>query len=142
MCNNNLPVWILEGIAMHDGSAQYGFENVRMFESMTKKQVSITIDDLEKLDLSSDITIEEVHQVYNTSYMYVKFMVETYGRRKFMSIFSEAGKKPFHDNTLNEAFESKNKETLSEVFIEILGKTKEKISLEYLEWLESQTIGN
>lgn len=141
MCNNNLPVWILEGIAMYDGSAQYGFETVRLFESMTKEQVSITIGDLEKLDLSSNVTTEVIHQFYNTSYMYVKYMVETYGHDKFMSIFSEAGKKPFHDSTLNYAFESKNQETLSEVFIKILGKTKEEISLEYLEWLESETIG-
>jgi hypothetical protein len=137
MCNNNLPLWVLEGIAMYDGSAYYGIENSRLLSSMTKEGVSQTIADLEARDLSQDLSQQEIYNFYSTSYMYVKFIDETYGREKLMDIFHEAGKKKFHDETMNDAFQSINQETAGEVLMTVLGLTKDELSQKYLVWLDA-----
>lgn len=136
MCNNNLPIWIYEGIAMYDGSAYYGIEYSRLLSSMTKDGVSQTIEDLEARDLTQDLTQDEIYNFYSTSYMYVKFIEETYGREKLMDIFYEAGKKKFHDETMNDEFQKKNQETAAEVLQTVLGVSKEELSQNYLIWLD------
>ncbi len=135
ICNNNLPLWLLEGIAMLDGSAYYGIENSRLLSSMTKESVSLTINYLEENDLYHDITTDQIYAFYATSFMYSKYLLETYGRETYMDIFYEAGKKPFHDSTLNNDFEMNNQITADEVLLTVLDKTKEEISEEYLVWL-------
>lgn len=140
ICNNNLPVWLLEGIAMYDGTAYYDFHDSSLLSRMTKAGVSQTIDQLESLDVSSNLTGEQIVNFYNTSYMIVNYICDTYGHESLMDLFYEAGKKPFHDSTLNETFESNNQKTADEVFQLILGMTKEEVSTEYLEWLETTDI--
>jgi len=137
ICNNNLPLWLLEGIAMYDGSAHYGFESDRLLSDITKEHVSYTIEYMEVHDLTKDLTKQEIYNFYNTSYMYVRYIDQVYGRDKLMEIFYEAGKKPFHDSTLNETFESDNQQTASEVLMTVLGLTKEELSSEYLAWLDT-----
>ncbi len=137
ICNNNLPLWLLEGIAMYDGSAYYGFETSKLLSDITKDHVSYTIEYMEANDLTKDITTQEIYNFYNTSYMYVRFIVDVYGRDKLMDIFYEAGKKPFHDSTLNDTFEYENQQTASEVLITVLGLTKEEFSAEYMAWLDT-----
>ena len=137
MCNNNLPMWLLEGIAMYDGSAAYGFENSSLLSRMTKESIKQTIEDIELRDLYSDLTSEEIRNYYNTSYMYVRYIAETYGHDKLMDLFYEAGKKPFHDSTLNDSFEINNQKTADEVIMTVLEITKEQLSKEYLDWLET-----
>lgn len=135
ICNNNLPVWLLEGIAMYDGTAYYDFRDSSLLSRMTRSGVSQTIGQLESLDVSSNLTGEQIVNFYNTSYMLVKYICDTYGHEVLMDLFYEAGKKPFHDSTLNESFRSNNQETADEVFQSVLGTTKEEISAAYLEWL-------
>ncbi len=145
ICNNNLPLWILEGIAMYDGSAYYGFENNRLLSNITKENVSHTIAYLNANDLNQDLDQQSIYNFYNTGYMYVRFIDQVYGREKLMDIFYEAGKKPFHDSTLNETFESDNQKTGAEVLLTVLGLTEEEFSNEYLAWLETldfETIGD
>ena len=137
ICNNNLPLWLLEGIAMYDGSAYYGFETNKMLSLITNENVANTIQYMETNDLTKDLTKEEIYNFYNTGYMYVRFIDQVYGRDKLMDIFYEAGKKPFHDSTLNETFESDNQQTASEVIMTVLGMTKEELSTEYLAWLDT-----
>ncbi len=137
ICNNNLPLWLLEGIAMYDGSAYYGFESNKMLTNITKEHVSLTIAYMEIHDLNKDLTKQEIYNFYNTSYMYVRFIDQVYGRDKLMEIFYEAGKKPFHDSTLNETFESDNQQTATDVLMTVLGLTKEELSQEYLAWLDT-----
>ena len=137
ICNNNLPLWILEGIAMYDGSAYYGFESSLMLETITKEHVSYTIEYMETNDLTKNLTKQEVYNFYSTGYMYVRFIDQVYGRDKLMEIFYEAGKKPFHDSTLNDDFEIENQQTASEVLLTVLGLTKEEFSQEYLSWLDT-----
>ncbi|MCH4887772.1 hypothetical protein EZV73_09315 [Acidaminobacter sp. JC074] len=136
MCNNNLPVWLLEGIAMFDGSAPHGIENSSLLSNLSRDSVTRTIADLEANDYYTATSNEEIRSFYNTSYMYVRYIEETYGREKLMDLFYEAGKKPFHDSTLNEAFESNNQKTADEVILTVLGLTKDQLSNGYLEWLE------
>jgi hypothetical protein len=137
MCNNNLAVWMLEGIAMYDGSAYYGFNTSSLLSQMTKKGVSMTIEELEAIDLGSDISYTQIVNFYDTGYMYIRYLVETYGRETVMNIFKEAGKKPFHDSTLNKSFEENNQKTTAEVLIKVIGLSKEAISTDYLEWLDT-----
>jgi len=122
---------------MYDGSAAYGFENSSLLSRMTKKGVEQTIEDIELRDLYSDLTSEEIRNYYNTSYMYVRYIAETYGHDKLMDLFYEAGKKPFHDSTLNDSFEINNQKTADEVIMTVLEITKEQLSKEYLDWLET-----
>lgn len=136
MCNNNLPVWILEGIAMYDGNSYYGIESSRKLSAITKDKVSQTIMDIELHDLSTNLTSQEISNYYTTSYMYVRYIEETYGRDKLMEIFTTAGQKPFHDSTLNYEFESNNQKTADEVLLSVLDLTKEELSDEYFDWLD------
>lgn len=136
ICNNNLAVWLLEGIAMHDGSAYYGFENSNTLRELSKVGVSNTIEDLENLDLGGNISRQEIVDFYNTSFMYVTYIRETYGRDTLMEVFYEAGKKPFHDSTLNDSFEKNNQITTEEVINYVLGISKKELSEDYLNWLE------
>ena len=140
ICNNNLAVWLLEGIAMYDGTAYYEFSDSSLLTRMTKEGVSVTIADLEALDLESTVSSEQIANFYNASYMIVKYMNNTYGHDVLMEIFYEAGKKSFHDSTLNEAFESNNQKTTGEAIQTILGLTKAELSEAYLAWLDDQDI--
>ena len=136
MCNNNLPLWLLEGIAMYDGTAYYGIDSSALLSSITKKNVAHTIDYLERNDLNNDLSKQEIYNFYNTSYMYVRYIMEAYGRDAFMDLFHEAGKKPFHDSTLNAAFEQENRDTASDVLVAVLGISKAELSEAYLAWLD------
>ncbi len=137
MCNNNLPVWMLEGIAMFDGSAYYDKKDSSMLAEMTKRGVTQTIQDLELTDLGSDsVTRMDIVNYYDTSYLYMKYIHDVYGRDTMIALFEEAGKKPFHDSTLNQTFESNNQKTATEVFQTVLGRTKSELSQAYLEWLD------
>jgi len=142
ICNNNLPVWILEGIAMYDGSAHYGFESSRLLSSITKEGVSNTIEYIEEHDLNTDLTTQEIYNYYQTSYMYVRYICETYSHDTLMDLFYEAGKKPFNDSTLNDTFENQNQDTASEVLLSVLGLSKEELSDNYLQWLDGLDFDN
>jgi len=142
ICNNNLPVWILEGIAMYDGSAFYGFESSRILSSINKEGVSNTIEYIEEHDLNTDLTTPEIYNYYQTSYMYVRYICETYGHDTLMDIFYEAGKKPFNDSTLNDTFEKQNQDTASVVLLSVLGLTKEELSENYMQWLDGLDFDN
>ena len=142
ICNNNLPVWILEGIAMYDGSAYYGLESSSLLSSLSYAGVSYSIDFLEKTDLGSDLSGADIHTFYNTSYMYVRYISETYGHDTLMKLFYEAGKKPFHDSTLNDTFEQANQKTADEVIMSVLGLTKAQLSEAYLIWLDTLDFHN
>lgn len=135
ICNHNLPVWLLEGIAMYDGSAPYGFENSGLLSRMTKRGVKMSLKSLEAIDTTADLSMEEITNFYNTSYMYVRYIVDTYGHDTLMALFEEAGKKPFHDSALNPNHEIDNQETMNEVLMTVLNMTKEELSFAYLDWL-------
>lgn len=137
ICNNNLAVWLLEGIAMYDGSAHYGFENSSLLSNMSKRGVKMSLKGIEKMDMTSDLTREEILNFYTASYMYVRYIDETYGRETLMNLFYEAGKKPFHDSTLNDTFESNNQISTGEVIESVLGITKDELSSAYLTWLKT-----
>lgn len=136
ICNNNLAVWILEGIAMYDGVAHYDHSHSRVLSNLTKDGVSKTLSELEGINLGSDLTSKQINDYYATSYMYVRFIAEIYGHDTLMDLFYETGKKPFHDSTLNSSFESNNQRTTGEVIQTVLGLTKNELSSEYLVWLE------
>jgi hypothetical protein len=140
ICNNNLPVWILEGIAMHDGSAYYDLNDSSLLSQLNKKGVSKTIRELEVKNLSTNLNKEEIANYYNTSYMIVKYIVDEYGHAVLMDLFYEAGKKPFHDSTLNKTFEVDNQKTAEEVFMKVLGLSTNELSEAYLNWLEAEDI--
>ncbi len=136
ICNNNLPLWLLEGIAMYDGSAFYGIDASTILMGLSKEHTALTIEQLESNDLNNDLSRQEIVDFYNTSYMYVRYLIETYGRDTFMELFYEAGKKPFHDSTLNPTFEQENRNTATDVLAAVLGITKEELSSAYLQWLD------
>lgn len=142
ICNNNLPIWLLEGIAMYDGSAYYGLEKTKLLSAITKSRVLQTIKDIEENNLSSITEMQDIYDFYATSYMYVRYICETYGRQALMDIFYEAGRKPFHDSTLNKTFEQENQKTAEEVIMTVLGLTKTELSEDYIEWLDTLDFDN
>ncbi|MCK5128284.1 MAG: hypothetical protein KAQ68_00420 [Clostridiales bacterium] len=135
ICNNNLPVWMFEGIAMHDGSAYYGNSKSGLLANITKEQVQLSIAYLESVDMSTAETAV-VRAFYNASYMYMVYITENYGHDKLMALFYEAGKKPFNDSVTNPQFEINNIETMKEVLQDILGISKDTLSQDYMEWLD------
>lgn len=136
ICNNNLPTWLLEGIAMYDGSAFYPLKHSGLLSQISRSGVKNEIEYLESLDFNGHIAGEDIRNFYNTSFMYVKFISEKYGHDTLMDLFYLAGEKPFHDSTLNEEFDKNNQITAEEVIKEVLGMTKEELSNAYLMWLE------
>lgn len=137
ICNNNLSSWILEGIAMYYGNARYDHSISTTLANLDRNQIGLTIDELENTDLYNPESQQTVWNYYNTSYMYVSYLIETYGHDKLMALFHEAGKKPFHNSTMNETFEAENIKTTSEVIQTVLGLTKVELSEAYLDWLEN-----
>lgn len=145
MCNGNLPGWMLEGIAMYDGSAPNGFHESATLSAMTEEGITTTIDKMEQVNLADVSDRQEVVDFYTAGYMYIRYIDEVYGRETLMEIFNEAGKKPYQDSALDDEYEIKNQQTASEVFMTVLGLTKAQLSQEYLAWLETvdfETIGD
>ena len=145
ICGNNLSTWMLEGIAMYDGSAYYGFETNSMLSTMSKEGVSQTIKHLEENDmyLDDDMSTEEIFNFYNTGYMYVKYIEETYGREKLMDIFYEAGKEPYHNaGIIDEEYCAINNEITENVILTVTGVSAEQLSQDYLEWLDTVDFDN
>ncbi len=138
ICNNNLPVWLLEGVAMYYGSGFYDHSHSSTLSNMDMNGIRMTIDELENTDLGADLPTESIRNFYNASYMYVEYLVETYGHDRFMELFYLAGEKPFHDNTLNPDFYINNNRTADEVLEDVLGLTKEELSDDYSTWLGRQ----
>ena len=125
---------------MHDGTAYYDFSDSQLLSRLTKEGVSVTIADLEAINLEDSVSSEQIANFYHASYMLVKYINETYGHEVLMEMFYEAGKKPFHDSTLNDAFKINNQITTGEVIQSVLGVTKAELSEGYLAWLEHQEL--
>ncbi len=136
MCNNNMPTWITEGIAMMYGDMDYKYTINREDFKLDLSKLDKDILYLETVDLYN-VATEEVGDFYNTSYLYVLYIVETYGKDTLMAMFYEAGKKPFNSSVFNENYEQDNIDTMTEVMETVLGITKEELSIDYLNWIES-----
>lgn len=144
ICNGNLPTWMLEGIAMYDGSAAVAFYDSSALSAMTEDGITTTIEELERVNLSDVDSHQQIVDFYTASYMYIRYIDEAYGRDTLMQLFYEAGKKPYQDSALDDEYEMKNQQTASEVFMTVLGLTKAELSEDYLAWLETidfETIG-
>jgi len=133
-CNNNLSAWLLEGIAMYYGNISVERETHGEIRPMDTDDLLKDIQYLETLDLYN-VQGKVVGDWYNTSYMYVRYIIETYGHDTLMDIFYEAGKKPFNSSVLNENFENDNIVTTADVIETVLGLTKETLSEDYTQWL-------
>ena len=139
VCNNNLSAWILEGIAMYYGNIAVERETHGEIRPMDKNDMFKDIEYLETLDLYN-VQGKIVGDWYNTSYMYVRYIIETYGHDTLMDIFYEAGKKPFNSSVLNENFDMDNIQTTDEALEVVLGLSKEQLSEAYFLWLDTMDI--
>lgn len=119
ICNNNLPVWILEGAAMYYDSAYFDHGLSTTLSNLKKENIKLTVDYLENKDLYNAEIQQEIWDWYNASYIYTGYIVETYGHGKYMELYYEAGNI-----------------TLDEILMSVLGITKEELTESYLEWLE------
>lgn len=137
ICNNNLPTWILEGIAMYYGNAYFDHSKSTTLSNLKKENIGLTIEYLETMDLYNPESRQAIWDWYNASFMYVGYLIETYGHDKFMELFYEAGKKPFNDSVINENFYMDNINTLIDIMPEVLEITKDKLTERYLAWLET-----
>ena len=137
ICNNNLPGWILEGIAMYYGNAYFDHSKSGTLSNLKKENIGLSIEYLETMDLYNPESKQAIYDWYNASYMYVVYLIETYGHDKFMELFYEAGKKPFNDSVQNENYYEDAINTLAEIMPEVLGIIKEELTERYLEWLET-----
>jgi len=134
VCNNNLSAWLLEGIAMYYGNIAVERETHGEIRPMDTNDLLKDIQYLETLDLYN-VEGKVVGDWYNTSYMYVRYIIETYGHDTLMDIFYEAGKKPFNSSVLNENYDVDNILTTADVIERVLGLTKETLSEDYTQWL-------
>ncbi len=139
VCNNNLSAWILEGIAMYYGNIAVERETHGEIRPMDKNDMFKDIEYLETLDLYN-VQGKIVGDWYNTSYMYVRYIIETYGHDTLMDIFYEAGKKPFNSSVLNENFDMDNIQTTDDALEVVLGLSKEQLSEAYFLWLDTMDI--
>jgi hypothetical protein len=140
ICNNNLPVWLYEGVAMYYGSAYYGFENSKLLSSLKKEDMNMPISELEVLDSSILTETQDIYNWYGQNFMYTAYMIEEYGHDKYMELWYEAGKKPFNDSAANPNFYAQNNVTMEEVLMSVLGITKKQLTDDYLAWLEATDI--
>lgn len=140
ICNNNLPVWLYEGVAMYYGSAYYGFENSKLLSSIEKENMKTPISELEVLDSSKLTETQDIYNWYGQNFMYTAYLIDTYGHDKYMELWYEAGKKPFNDSAANPNFYSQNNKTMGEVLMTVLGITKQQLTADYLKWLETTDI--
>ena len=140
ICNNNLPIWLYEGVAMYYGSSYYGFENSKLLSSIEKENMRMPISELEVLDSSRLTETQDIYNWYGQNFMYTAYLIETYGYDKYMELWYEAGKKPFNDSAANPDFYSQNNETMGEVLKTVLGLTKQQLTDDYLTWLETTDI--
>lgn len=140
ICNNNLPIWLYEGIAMYYGSSYYGFENSKLLSSIKKENMRIPISELEVLDSSQLTETTDIYNWYGQNFMYTAYLIEKYGHDKYMELWYEAGKKPFNDSAANPNFYTQNNVTMGEVLMTVLGITKQELTDAYLAWLETTDI--
>jgi len=140
ICNNNLPVWLYEGVAMYYGSAYHGFENSKLLSSIEKGNMAISVAELEVFDSSQLTETQDIYNWYGQNFMYTAYMIETYGHDKYMELWYEAGKRPFNDSAANPNFYSQNNETMKDVLSTVLGITKDQLTAGYLAWLETTDI--
>jgi len=140
ICNNNLPVWLYEGVAMYYGSSYYGFQNSKILSGLKKENVRMPIAELEVLDSSKLTDTEDIYAWYGQNFMYTAYLIDTYGHDKYMELWYEAGKKPFNDSAANPNFYSQNNETMGEVLMKVLNLTKQQLTDSYLDWLETTDI--
>lgn len=137
ICNNNLPVWVLEGVAMYYGNAYFDHSKSTTLSNLKKENIDLSIDYLENMDLYNPKSQQHIWDWYNASYMYVRYLIEKYGHDQFMQLFYKAGEKPFHDSIMNDRFEAKNIQTMNEVLSSVFNITKEELGERYLKWLET-----
>lgn len=137
ICNNNLTDWLLEGTAIYYGNAYYDYSLTSALSNIVKENLKLTTDQLEGTDLYNPSSQQEVWDWYNTSFGYVAYLVETYGKDAFMQLYCEAGKKPFNDSVTNENFKADNIATSHEALAAVFGVTPGELSQNYLTWLET-----
>lgn len=140
ICNNNLPIWLYEGVAMYYGSAYHGFENSAILSSLKKENLRMSVAELEVLDSSILTETEDIYNWYGQNFMYTAYLIDKYGHDKYMELWYEAGKKSFNDSAANPNFWSQNNNTMVEVLMTVLGITKQELTEGYLAWLENTDI--
>lgn len=136
ICNNNLPGWIADGIALQYGNFSLEGGNAITLGYATKDQVRVTVDFLENADLWEATEQSETWDWYNASQMVTEYIIDTYGHDQLMALFYEAGKKPYNENVMNPEFHTQNNAILGEVLESVLGITKEELTKDYWAWLD------
>ena len=138
ICQNNLPGWLADGIALHYGNFALAGGDALSLGYAEKENVALSLADLEDTDLWEADEQSETVDWYCASELYVKYMIDTYGHDSFMQLFYKAGKKPYNENILNPDFAAQNNETMAEVLDTVWNITKEELSADYLAWLDAQ----
>ncbi|MBN2794522.1 MAG: hypothetical protein JXR88_03885 [Clostridia bacterium] len=138
ICNNNLPGWLADGIALHYGNYDLEGGNPLTLGYSTKEDLRWSIEALGHDEMWDASSQEETLNWYNASAMYVAFIVDVYGHETLMEMFYEAGKKPYHENIMNASFKDLNNKTFDEVVESVLKIDTEALTNLYYEWLEKQ----
>jgi len=136
MCNNNLPGWMADGLALSYGSyVDVGANSIESGDQSVD-EVKVTIEWLETADMLTEDDRTVIDLWYNASGMFVEFLRAEYGEDMINDMLYLAGEKPYNDRSENPNFETDNAETQAEVFEAIYGKTKEELQEEYYNWLD------
>ena len=136
MCNNNLPAWFAEGLAVSYGTYVARNGNSLENEEIDKEAIKVDIPWLEDFDAVGETDQALIDSWYYGSGMFVEFLRDTYGEQAMTDMLYKAGEKPYNENIFNEQYEEQNRETLLEVFDSVLGKTPEELTSEYFQWLD------
>ena len=135
ICNNNLSDWFLEGLALYYGNGYFESQTSFALSNMDYDKVTLTIEQLDQMDLYEATDQSQVIGWYNATYLYIKFLEQKYGKDKIVEMLEYAGEKPFNDSTENNNFKADNIATTDEAINAVLNISVDQLSNEFLDWL-------
>lgn len=135
--NNNMPYWFAEGLAMYYANFPDRGGNPIELGRYDVKDFNISIERLEKMNLEVMTANYDIGRYYGVSGMIIEYIAENYGEEKVVEVIEKLGEYPFNDNLDSESYDKENQQKLREVIQDVMGKSLDEISVEWLAWLNN-----
>ena len=136
MCNNNLPEWFAEGLAVSYGTFVAEEGNCIDNGKMDKEALKVDINWLQDFDNRNETEEALIDAYYYASGMFVEFLRDLYGQQTVADLLYKAGEKPYNESIFNDEFTAMNKQTLLEVLEYATGQSIDELSEEYIQWID------
>jgi len=122
--------WLSEGLSVTYGNADYDLKDDLIYSHINEFDLKKTINEIEEFDLYNATDMDKITEWYCTCGSYVNFLLDQFGHEKVMEILYEADRISQTYNTFDKFTSIK---TTKEAIENVLGKTEEDISHEYLQ---------